>query len=757
MKSKTEIDTHIIGYPCYKCILRSMESKTAIPEFEKVLFGIAKMDELSNEEMVKLLSDLKDAYLYEGCAVFGADFFTYHEKGASKNALPTFVLSAKSIKYHTQCSAYYKSFQSNQNACLACTRSVLYANRYLKEELSLLRFLLKDKESYQYLTGRIKEREMSFLSVFDVLYDFRAKKSCYIPLNALLYSCLIKESFDPDKPYTGQMEAIKEGFLSGMLKTRLVPGEYSMRPGWVDAVLNRHLDRIMEQEEITIEEADRLLMLICAYQKEREEKKALERTLDGSKKSTYIDYKSRDERPKNQVVLSVTDILSMPEDNTPLVEVANKVEEIESPPELEEAFKPLEDVLSASSKVADTPDSPEPCENQHPKNNFILLEDSPEEVKSDVPNGAEYYLSICCQNNHLLTIEHQNASRRQLDELGYEELPCPAALDCHMVMERTLTAEQLNYFRPINDDLLILANLEDAAMRDKMIAAEVVGAENGFVLLLYTASRHLFLQYNPDAPKEKETVARILRRPGIKKICYQPYLLYAYCYSSGLKVKGVTSLWMHYRLVYPNSPYWGLRDLLIFASGEEEPFIKEKLKNSKNLLFDSMRYYKRTYLALKRKEALIPKTTIEGMEQLDLAFGYSYLLSGCMKNKKRLFTIDDKLTYRFHNTAYLETKNDVLFSGYFATYEIPFSTKHATSILTRFLCNMSKEGYFSESNIQIVYFTKNRVVFFIAEREFAFLDSVISTLLRSQMKQHGCKDTLITVLYEYHQAEKNDP
>ena len=38
-KKAVDIDTYIIGYPCYKPIIRSIRSIGDIPEFERFIFG----------------------------------------------------------------------------------------------------------------------------------------------------------------------------------------------------------------------------------------------------------------------------------------------------------------------------------------------------------------------------------------------------------------------------------------------------------------------------------------------------------------------------------------------------------------------------------------------------------------------------------------------------------------------------------------------------------------------------------------------
>lgn len=322
-------------------------------------------------------------------------------------------------------------------------------------------------------------------------------------------------------------------------------------------------------------------------------------------------------------------------------------------------------------------------------------------------------------------------------------------------MEFYLSNEQLKGFRPIKGNLITLAEMEDASLKDRCIAVEAVCTPFGLALVLFTASRHLFAVTSMKNDVEKRVIGKMLRRNGLKKVCYQPYLLYAFCYENGLKINGVHSLLTQHYFLYPETESPALSDLIMKYVASNKQYAREKLEGSDNILYDAMRYYKKVFMRQKKEKKEQSLTNLVRMEEFDRALGYSYLLGGALKTNERLFARKGNVRFDFHNNAYLDLKKQVRFSGYFATYEFPIWTKHAAGIITQFLCNLSKDNVFGEYNIQIMAVYKNRVTFFIAKDEFDYLDSVIGTTLRLVASQYGHPLLPLSVVYEYHKETVN--
>ena len=311
MNQFTEIDTHIIGYPCYKTILRSLSSKTNIPEFERFLFGIGKMDGLDDTALLKQLTDLLDQYLYDGCDVIREDFFALTDFPVDKEKLPEFILKNRKIKTHSQCTAYYRNFQSGKNACAACPRSPIFANEMLKIELSILHFMLLSEDNTHTILKAVEDENLHFFGVFDIFYDIRIKRAFFVPLNQYFYSYIFyysKTLFFPDflKNVKIQEDLLEELFLEDYIHFKEIPAEFLKKLDIPKVTVKRHLSRILESPIPNASEIPSLLKEMNDFKQAREEKKSTFSKTEPAKRSTAILYsvstaksgmKTKEEKP----------------------------------------------------------------------------------------------------------------------------------------------------------------------------------------------------------------------------------------------------------------------------------------------------------------------------------------------------------------------------------------------------------------------------------------------------------------------------
>ena len=751
-KKAVDIDTYIIGYPCYKPIIRSIRSIGDIPEFERFIFGIGKMENRTDTEMLDMLDGLKQRYLFDSCVLFNADFYDLDEKSLEKKDVPSFILSRKKIKTHSQCAAYYKEFQSNQSACYACKRSPFYKNKYLKEELAILKFMLSGEENCKYVEEKVEKLGIELLGVFDIFFDLRIKTAVYLPLNQWFYTYI---SNNDSTLFFGSMKKNPEErssylfdfFEKDYFKAKDISAEFKRDALKKEVAFRRHLERIEDSCDLTKSDIDELLPKLKAFQTEREDTMNGFSALLPSEKSTYISYTSRTEKKRR------TD--------------KEKAEETPAGIEKrEQVYLDLNEIYAAANKQTEEPPAEDaPAVDSEPEETMeTVAETTDNELSEETPastenmseekpvteSGEDVSFSLCLYNTkkHFVATKQPKLRYGKEDLIRYREIN--PLIDSAISMEFSLSEEQRNVFRPIKGNLIMLSELEDAALNDKCIAAEAVCTDYGMALVLFTATRHLFAITGMKDEKEKKVIGNMLKRNGLKKVCYNPYLLYAFCYEKGLSINGVHSLLTTHMFLHPDAFSFGLRDLICETVSSNKEYVRDKLKDSTNPLYDSMRYYKRIFLGQERQKKKTNLANLTRMEEFDKAIGCSYRLGGSLNSDERLFVRISGNEIQFNNNKYIRLKNTVRFSGYFATYEFPVQTKHAANIVTRFLCNMSKNNILGEYNIQIVALYKNRITFFIAKEEFDYLDAVIGTTLRSVAAQYGYPLLPLTVIYEYH-------
>lgn len=830
-----EIDSQIIGHPCFKPILRSLPADGDILEYEKFLISICRQEGMKDSDAIELLEDLRDA-LYEGCGLYGQEFYKIDDAPIDKTLLPEKLFSVRAIKSHSTCTSYYRKKQSNLNACLACKRSPSYANKYINEELSILRYMIESKENCSHLIDDLLgEKEFAFLSVYDVLLDQRSDKTCFLPVNQWIYK-IYSEKWSSIFMFSDRQKGLDVAFTAfrEMLNVEKglkgLPIEYFTNEKWAFALFDRALKRIAAADLMKEPGLLPLIEEISAWQKEREKSIALDAVALPEERSIFIpDYTIKPVKGKKQIISKKKTEGASKDGAAPkekpvqlsfvdLIEKGNDMLKEWQAESDNLVDKPVNDSLDASEDISEVNlfntskkllvEESDKYDYEKPlSDNFGFVDDfvpsmtdsisesteevSTSELPSDEVTKAELKDADSSNNANTESAEEvsssENAARNEdglveshvspsFDEekpdgqpiknkqpahpledstfddgLPYKELP--SLVDSSFNMEFFITDKELQAFKPINGNLIELSFLQDAALRDGAMAVEAVNTPNGPCLLIYVHARKKYYKTTLSAGGDLNVISYLFRRSSIMKICYQPYLLYSYCYAKGIRIKGVYSLLTHYKYIHPATSVAGVRDLLCASVNVNREDARRKLSETKNLLFDCMYYYKKIFSLQRELEKDLPAHIIEQMEEWDQALGYSYRLGGCMKSSARLFTKLNPLRFEFNNSEYLKTKNDVLYNGYFATYEYPVKTKHAMNIAMRFLCNMSKEGYFGMNNIQLVSLAKNRLVFFIEESEFDYLDSVIGVKLRNQAKQFGVNKLKITVLYEYHRRK----
>ena len=802
--SAAEIDSHIIGYPCFKPILRLMKSPSGIPEFDKYLFTFAKLEGWNAEKVSEIMENLYDC-LMDNSALFHIELCQWDGQKAEPSVLAEKLFDGAGIKSYSTCTSYYKKYQSNLNACLACIRSPYYANRFLKEELGILRFITRigTEEEYTAFFKKMDDIGFQFISVYDALINvLHSTFTCYVPVNQIVYQIYYEYYLTILTLNTcGTKQQRNDFFYDAFFnlvsdhdkKKRYLPDNYLKNQDWLSRYMECTLERIEAAEEYSEEKVWGLIAQISVWEKEREKRINASQHAAPEECSTFLpNYNNRKkvERKKSVEAKNVNKNSASKSAGSNIQKEEPSAVKIAEPNQL--SFMDLMQAASQYDTVSDAlkKETVKTDENLSEEASICLFNtkdhlycedfekytyESPLSDSFGFPAGT-----FGTEENPISEQEVEVFSNQKQDESGIKP-PTEQEREVHQVMEETCfenglpyeertneicsdafflefhpSKEELSFYRKIGGNLVELAEIEDAIISDKVICIEAVYDSPSFLLLFYVPRLHRYYQTDLSNGNELYSIRMLFRRNGIKKVCYQPYLLYSFCYKLGLRIRGVYSLMTHYKYLYPSTSSRGIRDMICALAISNREKIRETMLTTNTLLYHCLCNYKSLYRFMKAKEDGTSSLIVEQMELWDQALGYSYLLSGCMENEGRLFEKSNALRFDFHKSAYLNSKDKVLYPGYFAKYEFSKHTKHSADIIFHFLCNLSKEGYFGKNNIQIVYLAKNRIVFFIEESEFDYLDSVIGVKLRGWASQYGVNNLPLTVLYEYRKPPKKD-
>lgn len=703
------IDSAYVGFPCFKPIIRSLKNTSYIPQFEKTVFCILKSEGFSDDDALDILFELQGSSLYGNCPTFTADFFFINGEHLDRKGLLPALLS-EDIPFENSCVKYYESFHSNCNACLACPRSPKFSNKYLREELSILKFIMASEDNYNFAKELLLRNSIEFTSVYDVTYDLCSERAYYLPLNKWIYtiiSSLGEAFFFPqmiDEPEI-RFNYILQDFEKYMIDASLPP-TFITKEGWMSIVLRRALKRIDSSKDLSRDDVCSLINTIKAsFESQTSEPEPLVVPILGSD--------SVDLHTNNSEL------------NPPLLDISFSVDAIE----------PAHDT---SSDEANTENSDESVTDIEDDNSIV------QPIEQDFQNDC-YTLTVYNTKKHFVVT---SSSEWKYTPADYYELP--EVLTPSLTMEYVFKRNALMKFKPVSNNNIELATIENFAVKNKSLPVEVICNEDGrFLLVLY--ANNIYYQMDFDNEIAKNIVKELLERKGIRKVCYHPYLLYSFCYNFDISVRNVHSILTYHKFLYPDTNVVSIDDLVLFYKKVNHNELYDRLRNSSgNNLRLCMRHYCHT-----AKQQLIEckdKTIspLMKMQSWDEVLGSSYMLCRFMRSSKRFFIRKDAYYFSFDNNAYLETRDAVLYSGYYATYKLPkWFNKKGSGILTDTLCQLSVLNYFKKYNLLLVNFALDHLLFYIAEEEFSMLDTVITVELRKMAKVYGVENLYLDTAYEY--------
>lgn len=313
-----------------------------------------------------------------------------------------------------------------------------------------------------------------------------------------------------------------------------------------------------------------------------------------------------------------------------------------------------------------------------------------------------------------------------------------------------------------------LDHLKANARNARMIACEVayVTDEERYVLLMWNTSnsRLDYFELINKAEGSMKAMPRqiidILKSEGIKKVCYQPYLLCAMMglYIREVEIKNVHSIFSEYHVF--NSQLKGvewafdviMRSYLVLPS--------EKLKRSityKNRVFGNcpmfmgmmILYNDIAGMQLRYSREFGYDALCASRHRKDLMYGYSYLAAGIFPSmQKALFKLTPSGQYVFFNKP---DPSISYFEGYMVQYMFrninsepgergevreanEKSNVRARQLLLKDLATVGQGFY--HTNLKILYFDEYYMVFYMAHNYLVQNQQFIETALKRECTKH---------------------
>lgn len=325
-----------------------------------------------------------------------------------------------------------------------------------------------------------------------------------------------------------------------------------------------------------------------------------------------------------------------------------------------------------------------------------------------------------------------------------EQLP----MERQLILEQTISNELLEQCRPLTEDLVLLAEIETAILKERYFCIELVKDKKGNeVFLFYIHKLHRYYYTRMDTKNVREVFLPLFKTPSVTKYCYLPYYIYGYCVCKDIKLRSLTSIFTLQACTTEDKTL-SLGDLCVKYMPYGQQALKRALENaSPNQWFYGIAYYRTIASKIKAENALLKQK-----EALDEVLGISYLAKRSFYSEDRLFSMGNDGDLIFQNEAYISWLKKVRFDGYSVRYTVSAENQIQKESIITMLTYLSAKGYFKKRQIQIIALNDTTVYFYIGKEDFHYLDTIIQTYLFQYGKHIEEYHTGIS--YEFYTAQK---
>ena len=675
-------------HPCYTPILRNITSDEELLEFEKFVFSIELSEGKKPEEIWHLLKKLKET-LYKGCCFYGQDLFTREE---TNNLFAKFFYYSN-VPAYSNCVLYYQQFQQDTNACYACKRSPFYANKLLYSELRILHYMMESRENYKEIKKEIQASGIEFLSVFDAYKDHNEKKTLYLPLNQFFYD-VYREHGDVLFHFATISKEKWNVYLLNYFfdyTGSFIPDDKKEDEDFIKSILGKTVEGILSGGSSTNID---LINFFGEYKKWQDERNnrilTLSETNDFKKSPTFI--------PTFKY-------------NVPKYTEPKPVEAVQSAKKTENSKSHASPKTTTVNNNGDISRKTTPSNEAKTNETAYRLEQTPEQKK----------------RTQLLHNMYMDSKIKFSTADTISNSP--------IQMEIVLSEEQLSDFREINGNIRDLTLIRDVAIKKQMLPVEAVISESVPYIVLCLDNK---LYYRTDMKNSNDIriITSVLSDSSVRKVCYQPFLLYAFCYEMGIDIKNVYSLLTHYSFLHPNDSVYSLADLMCYQVPDEDKQKYKKKLSCFSYLWNSLRYYIKFYSLLSEEESQKNKQLIKLRDYWNYTLGCFYKRLCIHKSSESLFDLKSLSEFRFNNNY---NDSNLKQSGIRYNFSFTNTSEYATDILVHFLCTLSKEEILKKYSFCLLIIRNNKLVFYSTSSKDDKLAYILKEKLTSSAFEFGVK------------------
>ncbi len=177
-----ELSMKPVFMPCQKYLIQHISGDTSLLEYAKFFFQICKLQGISEQEASSLYA--------AGFAASGrndVNCFSFKGTLLPSDEFIRAVMSDRNIPSHRSCNAYGKTLLKDYSQiCYTCPFSKQYANRFIIDEFSLLKFINESSDNLFYFS-EVSAGIEPFISQIDLANDLMVDEPTVCQLTKLCY------------------------------------------------------------------------------------------------------------------------------------------------------------------------------------------------------------------------------------------------------------------------------------------------------------------------------------------------------------------------------------------------------------------------------------------------------------------------------------------------------------------------------------------------------------------------------------------
>lgn len=680
------------GMPCHKYIVRNLKNTRDIIVFEKSFLKTMLSNGYDENTSLDSLG-LMEQFVPIASPISGIEFSQMGDGVDFGDFLPSIIADVTIPEY--TCSEYYSLCDEKCSACSNCIYSTSFANFYIEEERTILRYVLASEENLSHLKN-LGLKASVFHSVIDIVDVI---SSATHPINFMLYRSVYKMINSSAARYFGSEDAGKS--FGSRIRTKLADDVFKFNlpqecycNDWQNKLVSIWEDELFSLSICTREEAEACL-----------DKLVKKRKYIPPVVGKYKEPVKADILPNKTATAATAPIKkSGSAKSSKTVAVGTPVKE------------PSQRASSASVVGGVNKDS-----NSRPQKGALSADKPRNKSSSCAQDSLKFELSTeyveVVDNSALANEESVSVESKVVNP--YDTFPRSIDMGNNLIYIPRIESKELSYCCTYLDsaNVSVLTSFENAVVRDKRMCVEMVFDENEHSFLLIWVSRlQTYFYTDFISLRSNEIVFSLFSKRSISKISYSAYWIYSTIYDKNHgQIRGLRSIQsMQYLLSVKNTDYVSV--LLSYGINPSLP--GKDFRSSRwvdSLIFRLMPGY--AVVCRKQMRLILSNDLEERLTELsyfDEAVGTSYDMSKWLGKKDFLFTMPRPFFFRFRRVDFDKLSAD----GYVLSLTLHCDIEPIVPIFRTLLCRMAEAGRFRSLRLQLLDVADKSLVVFVKKEHF---------------------------------------